>query len=167
MTDIWKFKNGNYLRRAKNEYVEFGPEGGLVNFYKAVPEDAVPMVPATGRRVTGEELFDAWENCFSAFSRQAEYEQRAWNSAAERLNLRVREPERQPWDVLREAADILPDYALRLRERADNLEAAAKEKAQRDREIAAVQQALDDVGITTVAAERVVEYLDAVRGEQA
>lgn len=182
MTDIWKLKNGNYLRRSIDGYVEFDIErAGRLGWFADVPADAVPMVPETGRQVTGEELFDAWENGFSAFSRQAEHEQRAWNSAAERLNLRVRETEpRQPWDVLREAADIVEMAtgdnaveqvaAIRVLERiADRLDAAAKEKSQREREIEAVAAALAECNgfIRRDDAAAAIDALDAVRGEQA
>lgn len=175
MTDIWKLKNGNYLRRSIDGYVEFDIErDGRLGWFADVPADAVPMVPETGRQVTGEELFDAWENGFSAFSRQAEHEQRAWNSAAERLNLRVRETEpRQPWDVLREAAGLLTannkDGAFDALALADNLEAAAEEKSRRDREVAAVADALRDLHGKSESwdhqATVALDALDAVRGE--
>lgn len=136
MTDIWKLPNGNYVRRAEykyaeyNTYVEYEP-GALIYTarHSDLPADAVPMVTATGRQVTGQEIYNAWEAAF-AFDHQPEYVQQDWNKAAERLNLRVREPERQPWDVLREAADILTnevDWPLTissvLRICADNIQA--------------------------------------------
>lgn len=183
MTDIWKLPNGNYARwRGGCAFVVYAPGGkGVADYIDTLPADAVPMVPETGRQVTGEELFDAWENGFSAFSRQAEHEQRAWNSAAERLNLRVRETEpRQPWDVLREAAntlDALGGYSLSapsLRSTAAKLEAAAKKKAQRDREIDKAIKAYFGAahgGVPATVHEHVrkgmAAVLDVVRGEQA
>ena len=173
MTDIWKLPNGNYnLRRHSKFYLELTPNGLMICSRETLPADAVPMVPETGRQVTGEELFDAWENGFSAFSRQAEHEQRAWNSAAERLNLRVRETEpRQPWDVLREAADILtnkgywPSTISAVRICADNIQAAAKEKSQRDREIEGIRLLGYELNDSQVSV--IIDALDVVRGEQA
>lgn len=96
----------------------------------------------TGRRVTGQELFEAFGNHGESWSDLPV--KKTWNAAAERLNLRVQEPEpRQPWDVLREAADIVEMAtgdnaveqvaAIRVLERiADRLEAAQAENASVD-----------------------------------
>lgn len=189
MTDIWKLPNGNYVRRAEeykyaeyNTYVEYEPGARIyIARHSDLPADAVPMVPESGRQVTGQEIYNAWEAAF-AFDHQPEYVQQDWNKAAERLNLRVREPERQPWDVLREAADIVEMAtgdnaveqvaAIRVLERiADRLDAAAKAKSQRDREIAVVADALRDLHGESKSwdhqATVALDALDAVRGEQA
>lgn len=139
MTDIWKLPNGHYLRRTAApgfDYLEFALDGFVVGWLKGLRADAVPMVPATGRQVTGQELSELVSNHDS------------WIDAAESLNLFVREPEpRQPWEVLREAADIVEkrwpptEYSRAriewLRGAATDFEADAKETSRREREIEA------------------------------
>lgn len=181
MTDIWKLPNGNYnLRRHSKFYLEFTPNGLMVCSRETLPADAVPMVPATGRhrQVTGQELYEARYDD-ETWARSPHVHE-VWNAAAERLNLRVRD-ERQPWDVLREAADAITSHMKSstiavdmffIHTEADRLEAEAKEKSQRDREIEAGREAFEAAsGIRTTPTdgwiEAVIDALDAVRGEQA
>lgn len=181
MTNIWKLENGNYLRRRATPglhpfpFVEMELTGNTVTVHNTVPADAVPMVPATGRQVTGQDLFEARCGEESLWKHLNGYRRKKWNDAAERLNLLVREREpRQPWDVLREAAGLLTannkDGAFDALALADNLEDAAEEKSQRDREIAAVADALRDLHGKSKSwdhqATVALDALDAVRGEQ-
>ena len=181
MTDIWKLPNGNYARRRDGcAFVVYSPgEWGVADFIDTVPADAVPMVPATGRQVTGQELHEAqWQD--SSWTYCDQYTRDKWNKAAERLNLRVRELEpRQPWDVLREAADILADEewastARILHFQADESEREAATTLQRDREIDKAIKAYFDAahgGVPATVHKHVrkgmAAVLDAVRGEQA
>lgn len=143
-----------------------------------LPDDVVPLVPESGSQVTGQELYEA-RHGGGGFDYLTKGAQNKWNDAAERLNLRV--GGREPWDVLREAADLTYGLPVKtqhtgkslsewLRLRADYLEAEAAEKSQRDAKRAAISGVLRKhrpfgLRADAVVADAILAALDAVRGD--
>lgn len=170
MTDVWMLPNGNYVRRCEGDYAVYKPGSNSVEAYlDSVPADAVPLVPESGRRVTGQELYEAR---FGHGLRPGDRAIEAWNGFAERLNLRV-PVEREPWDVLREAADIVGGATgCELHREADRLEREAAEKSQREAEVEKALKAWHHVEAESLAEdsdelerECMRAALDAVRGD--